>query len=396
MTAKHQLVSKTETVKFRWRIEKFSTMEETKLYSDAFVAGGHKWRIIVYPKGNHDPDFLSLFLQFVDSNSKTMPGGCIAPAHISLTIVNQLSADSSLKRTFRHSGQQGKTMGFSRLVQLGDMHPKGFVVDDTLVVEAEVSTEASSSEAAVIDHEDIKPSLTQLSSQVDNPANANGNARSLFSPASVQLACRNLISELSTTISNPASLLQQQKEKLVALFGASLETLSQTKLLDEAEFLAQEILNQTTDPLEKTVLQDLLSCLAEFKETVPSSLSTIETSRDVESSIARSTKDLDDCLVRKKGELTSLEAEVSGLEEERVKLDAEIRRLLACRAKIIDQTNCAAFELEKVVEEASGVLDELKKQHEERQQVGEKRMRAMDDLARSNGRFKLFKEKLGW
>ncbi|CAN1282408.1 hypothetical protein LINPERPRIM_LOCUS18050, partial [Linum perenne] len=82
--------------------------------------------------------------------------------------------------------------------------------------------------------------------------------------------------------------------------------------------------------------------------------------------------------------------------QEGLKLDVKIQQLSACKAKIVDQTNSTSIELEKDIEEASKVLDELKKKHEERQQVGRKRMRAMDNLAQSNASWKLFKDKLGW
>ncbi|CAN1835985.1 hypothetical protein LINPERHAP1_LOCUS34610, partial [Linum perenne] len=248
--------------------------------------------------------------------------------------------------------------------------------------------------------------------RVDNPAKPNGNTGSPSSPSSVQLACRNLVSELSTMInshntsssdgiscSNPGNgvcMLQMQKEKLLRFFNMSLEALCQTKSLDEVENIALKIHDLATDHLEKTVLKDLLSRLAKFKETVPSSLLTIETSNVIDLSATQMTKDLEERLAHKKEQLTSLETEVSRLGEEGLKLDVEIQQLTARKAKIVDHTKSTEIELEKAIEEAAKLLDELKEQHEERKQVGEKRMRAKDNLAQSNASWKLFKENLGW
>ncbi|CAN1835988.1 hypothetical protein LINPERHAP1_LOCUS34610 [Linum perenne] len=169
----------------------------------------------------------------------------------------------------------------------------------------------------------------------------------------------------------------------------SLEALCQTKSLDEVENIALKIHDLATDHLEKTVLKDLLSRLAKFKETVPSSLLTIETSNVIDLSATQMTKDLEERLAHKKEQLTSLETEVSRLGE-------EVQQLTARKAKIVDHTKSTEIELEKAIEEAAKLLDELKEQHEERKQVGEKRMRAKDNLAQSNASWKLFKENLGW
>ncbi|CAN1835984.1 hypothetical protein LINPERHAP1_LOCUS34610, partial [Linum perenne] len=259
--------------------------------------------------------------------------------------------------------------------------------------------EAAANEPKVIEADqppkDIKSSSTELPSQVNQVSR---------SPSSVQLACRNLVSELSTMINshntsssgNGVCMLQMQKEKLLRFFNMSLEALCQTKSLDEVENIALKIHDLATDHLEKTVLKDLLSRLAKFKETVPSSLLTIETSNVIDLSATQMTKDLEERLAHKKEQLTSLETEVSRLGEEGLKLDVEIQQLTARKAKIVDHTKSTEIELEKAIEEAAKLLDELKEQHEERKQVGEKRMRAKDNLAQSNASWKLFKENLGW
>ncbi|CAI0402516.1 unnamed protein product [Linum tenue] len=186
--------------------------------------------------------------------------------------------------------------------------------------------------------------------QTDNPANANATASNPISPSSVQSTSRKLIEQLSAmsssggSISSPnpdhgtsSLLMQQQREKMVGFLAMSLEAISQTKSLDEVENTALQLAEHATDPVEKTVLKDLVSRLAEFKEVIPSSLSTIETSRGVESSVDQVKKDMEARLLHRKRQLSSLEIEVSRLGEEDMKLEAEIQQLSARKAVIVDQ-----------------------------------------------------------
>ncbi|CAN0927542.1 hypothetical protein LINGRAHAP2_LOCUS35962 [Linum grandiflorum] len=168
---------------------------------------------------------------------------------------------------------------------------------------------------------------------------------------------------------------QRQRKKLAGFLNTSLEALCQSESLDEVESIALEISEQANDPLEKNVLKDLLSRLGEFKEFVTSSLSTIETSLAIESSKARMTKDLVEGLAHRKRQLAFLEAEVSTLEEEDTKLEAEIQQLAAHKAKVVDRKNATAAELEKANRDACKKLDEVKKQ-----QAGENRMRVVGRL----------------
>ncbi|CAI0402515.1 unnamed protein product [Linum tenue] len=169
----------------------------------------------------------------------------------------------------------------------------------------------------------------------------------------------------------------------------SLEAISQTKSLDEVENTALQLAEHATDPVEKTVLKDLVSRLAEFKEVIPSSLSTIETSRGVESSVDQVKKDMEARLLHRKRQLSSLEIEVSRLGEEDMKLEAEIQQLSARKRSTV-------AELDKANQEAAKELEELMKQCDESRQAVENRMRAKERLAQSNTSWKLFKDNLGW
>ncbi|CAI0402518.1 unnamed protein product [Linum tenue] len=245
--------------------------------------------------------------------------------------------------------------------------------------------------------------------QTDNPANANATASNPISPSSVQSTSRKLIEQLSAmsssggSISSPnpdhgtsSLLMQQQREKMVGFLAMSLEAISQTKSLDEVENTALQLAEHATDPVEKTVLKDLVSRLAEFKEVIPSSLSTIETSRGVESSVDQVKKDMEARLLHRKRQLSSLEIEVSRLGEEDMKLEAEIQQLSARKAVIVDHGRSTVAELDKANQEAAKELEELMKQCDESRQAVENRMRAKERLAQSNTSWKLFKDNLGW
>ncbi|CAN1772729.1 Ubiquitin C-terminal hydrolase 12 [Linum perenne] len=388
-----QVKKRKDTKKFTWRIENFLKLSETTVNSDSFLVGGHKWRVLVYPKGNK-VDYLSVYLDFVDP--KMMPDGWSVPADFSFTLVDQLGGTSSVKKSNSPRSLHCVLVYFQLLDASAS---EAAIDDDAKVIEADQPPKSTKESLS----DPLSPEL-----QVDNHVKANGNASSSFSPSTVQSTTRNLILELSNmtcsrrnssssdgnSSSDPghnSGLLQQQMEKLYDLFDRSLESLHQTNSLDEAEDIAHEILLLATDPLQKTALKDLISRLTEFKDTVPSSLSTIETSLAIEATKAEITNDLEQRLAHRKGQLTSLEAEVSRLKGEGSKLDVEIQQLTSRKARILKHMNSTEVELEKANQEASNELDELKKEHQERKEAGEKRMRAMEKLAHANASWKLFK-----
>ncbi|CAN1338712.1 hypothetical protein LINPERPRIM_LOCUS38194 [Linum perenne] len=133
----------------------------------------------------------------------------------------------------------------------------------------------------------------------------------------------------------------------------SLEALCQSKSLDKVESNALEIYKQENDPLEKRVLEELLQREAKFKETVPSLISTIA----IESTEAQMTSVLLKRLDHRKGQLTCFKEEVYRLEEEELKLEAEIQQLSARKAKIVEHKNATAIDPAKGKQDASTELD---------------------------------------
>ncbi|XP_014517243.1 ubiquitin carboxyl-terminal hydrolase 12 [Vigna radiata var. radiata] len=65
-TVESQPVEDPPSSRFTWRIDNFSRLNTKKLYSDIFVVGGYKWRVLIFPKGNN-VDYLSMYLDVADS-----------------------------------------------------------------------------------------------------------------------------------------------------------------------------------------------------------------------------------------------------------------------------------------------------------------------------------------
>ncbi|WJX64627.1 ubiquitinyl hydrolase 1 [Trifolium repens] len=57
----------TSHFEFTWRIDGFSGRNTITHYSDVFLVGGFKWRVLIYPKGNNVKDYLSMYLDVADS-----------------------------------------------------------------------------------------------------------------------------------------------------------------------------------------------------------------------------------------------------------------------------------------------------------------------------------------
>ncbi|CAL1370888.1 unnamed protein product [Linum trigynum] len=402
---------------FTWRIANFSKLEE-EIYSDAFVAGGYRWRVLCFPKGN-EVDFLSLYLDFADW--ETMPAGWSKYVEFSITIVNQVNGRLSRKFCSKHVfKEQEEDWGFTSFIRLDELHShrKGFLVDDTLVIKARVTMEAEVSKSAggpeVIEPESENESNGDPSTP---PLSRNKVARTstITSPCSsiVKLTSKNLIAELSTMTSsgeltasvkgNPGSnaedrmsgLVQQQLEKLNEFFGMSLEAISKANSFDQVQQVVLKFDEHNSDPIKKMVLKDLVSRLVEFRDSIPRSLSIIETSSDVEKSTVQATKELEGKLVQRQKQLKFLESEVSRIEEEEMKVEAEIQLLGALREKLVNEKNLTVGEMEVANREASKELGELKGKQLERKQASENKLRAKERLAQSNASWKLFKENLG-
>ncbi|KAH9659378.1 ubiquitin carboxyl-terminal hydrolase 13 [Citrus sinensis] len=135
--------------RFTWRIENFSRLNTKKHYSEIFIVGGFKWRVLIFPKGNN-VDHLSMYLDVADSSS--LPYGWSRYAQFSLAVINQIHSKYSvigiafLVRllyecyTQHQFNARESDWGFTSFMPLGELYDpnRGYLVNDTLIVEAEV------------------------------------------------------------------------------------------------------------------------------------------------------------------------------------------------------------------------------------------------------------------
>ncbi|PWA85934.1 MATH-like protein [Artemisia annua] len=125
--------------RFTWKIENFSRLNVKKLYSDVFVVGGFKWRVLIFPKGNN-VEHLSMYLDVADST--TLPYGWSRYAHFSLGVVNQMHQKFTVRKDTQHQfhGREND-WGFTSFMPLSDLYDpsKGYLVNDTCYIEADVA-----------------------------------------------------------------------------------------------------------------------------------------------------------------------------------------------------------------------------------------------------------------
>ncbi|KAH1099537.1 hypothetical protein GLYMA_13G027600v4 [Glycine max] len=137
-TVESQPVEDPPSSRFTWRIDNFSRLNTKKLYSEIFVVGGYKWRVLIFPKGNN-VDYLSMYLDVADSAS--LPYGWSRYAQFSLAVVNQMHNKYSVRKDTQHQfNARESDWGFTSFMPLGELYDpsRGYLVHDTLIVEAEV------------------------------------------------------------------------------------------------------------------------------------------------------------------------------------------------------------------------------------------------------------------
>ncbi|KAF8396324.1 hypothetical protein HHK36_017939 [Tetracentron sinense] len=156
-TVENQPVEDPPTSRFTWTIENFSRLNTKKHYSDVFVVGSYKWRVLIFPKGNN-VDHLSMYLDVADSAN--LPYGWSRYAQFSLGVVNQIHnkytvrkvlgipVDLMIAPTLLHSADtqhqfnaRESDWGFTSFMPLSELYDpgRGYLVNDTCIVEAEVA-----------------------------------------------------------------------------------------------------------------------------------------------------------------------------------------------------------------------------------------------------------------
>ncbi|WJX59380.1 ubiquitinyl hydrolase 1 [Trifolium repens] len=135
-TVDSQIVEARSPFRFTWKLK----------------LGGYKWRALIFPKGNN-VDYLSMYLDVADSAS--LPYGWCTYAQFGMTLVNQILSMFSLRKDSQHlfNGQQSD-WGFTSFIPLSELNDpsRGYLVNDTLVVEVEVLVRSNPDENGTAEH----------------------------------------------------------------------------------------------------------------------------------------------------------------------------------------------------------------------------------------------------
>ncbi|WCJ32783.1 TRAF-like family protein [Euphorbia peplus] len=123
---------------FTWKISSFSTLEKECYLSDVFSVGGSKWKLGLFPKDITARDHVSLYLR-IHADDAT-PCQSEIYVEINLLIKDQVHGIHS-KIEVSHWIGKSRCCGIPRFMLLEDVHnaSKGFLVNDTLVVEAQIT-----------------------------------------------------------------------------------------------------------------------------------------------------------------------------------------------------------------------------------------------------------------
>ncbi|KAL6654058.1 hypothetical protein ACP70R_007523 [Stipagrostis hirtigluma subsp. patula] len=138
-TADSQPAEDSQMSRFTWTIKNFTRINVKKHYSDVFVVGGYKWRVLIFPKGNN-VDYISMYLDVADSAN--LPYGWSRCAQFSLAIVNQIQQKYTIRKDTQHQfNARESDWGFTSFMPLSELYDpsRGYLVNDTVVVEAEVA-----------------------------------------------------------------------------------------------------------------------------------------------------------------------------------------------------------------------------------------------------------------
>ncbi|XP_065851904.1 ubiquitin C-terminal hydrolase 12-like [Euphorbia lathyris] len=126
---------------FTWKIEKFSTLKNKRHYSEVFSAGGYKWKLSLYPKGQFEKDHaLSLYINLIAN--KATPHQANVYVEYEFLIKDQVNGiHSEYKDSDWFGNSTNWGWGYKSFMLLKKLHDasKGFLVKDTLIIEAKIT-----------------------------------------------------------------------------------------------------------------------------------------------------------------------------------------------------------------------------------------------------------------
>ncbi|OAP19174.1 hypothetical protein AXX17_AT1G32030 [Arabidopsis thaliana] len=126
--------------KITWTIKNFSSLPSKEIYSDYFIVGDSKWRLLAYPKGNGYGINKSLSLLLDVADSESLPDGWKRHIKYRLTVVNQKSEKLSKQKGQPWFAQKLPSLGLQSMLPLNELLDVngGFMVNGEVKIVAEV------------------------------------------------------------------------------------------------------------------------------------------------------------------------------------------------------------------------------------------------------------------
>ncbi|KAL1331737.1 hypothetical protein AAHE18_12G208300 [Arachis hypogaea] len=167
----HQTLSE-KFEKFTWTINNNFYENTKKIYSQEFFIGGHSWRFLMFSKGNK-VDYLSIYLDA--SDAATLPNGWTRFSKFQLVLINQVNSKMTEVREAQHTfNAKESNWGFNSFLRLADFYDlrKGFIVNDTCIIEAKISVSTLELEKMLINllHQFLLKYLLKPIEHADHPS----------------------------------------------------------------------------------------------------------------------------------------------------------------------------------------------------------------------------------
>ncbi|XP_065635173.1 MATH domain and coiled-coil domain-containing protein At3g58370 isoform X1 [Quercus suber] len=131
------MTKKPDNCTLTWKIENFSALDEES-YSQEFTVADSQWKILVYPKGNSIGKAKAISVYLCSCNCLLLDLKYFAKFKLRIRDqINKNHVENTAKHWFSKSLKAG---GFSQFLLLENLNDasKGFLVNDTLIVEAEI------------------------------------------------------------------------------------------------------------------------------------------------------------------------------------------------------------------------------------------------------------------
>lgn len=132
---------------YKWKLTGWSRLDE-KEWSERFHIAGRDWRIMLFPRGNYQQSSnsgsVSLYLQLSDVDKEEAGWGMTAD--FKLRLINQVDENKSQSKEAVHTfTTSASDWGFGSFRSVKDVESQGFLVDDTIILQAEIMVDMKQS-----------------------------------------------------------------------------------------------------------------------------------------------------------------------------------------------------------------------------------------------------------